>query len=172
VHGDEERTCANYADTCRWHKGWRELCEKAAPKGCKWAGGCTGTALEGGRYCDEHTDVMYALADRNRRYMASRLESLQAARSAAPLAIVDPVRPEPNTVDHPRHYNVGKIEAITVIEDWTKGWPRGVAFHLGNAIKYIARAGKKGSAAEDLKKARWYIDRALSVAETSGDEDR
>jgi hypothetical protein len=160
VHGDEERTCANYADTCRWHKGWRELCEKAAPKGCKWAGGCTGTALEGGRYCDEHTDVMYALADRNRRYMASRLESLQAARSAAPLAIVDPVRPEPNTVDHPRHYNVGKIEAITVIEDWNLG------FNLGNAVKYIARADHKGNPVEDLKKALWYLQRELDRRNT------
>lgn len=90
----------------------------------------------------------------------------------ATLSTAVPARPETNTVNHPAHYNVGKIEAITVIEDWTEGWPKGVAFHLGNAIKYIARAGKKGPIAEDLKKARWYIDRALSVTETLGDEGR
>jgi hypothetical protein len=46
-----------------------------------------------------------------------------------------------------------------VIEAWSLG------FHLGNAVKYIARAGKKGAAIEDLKKARWYIDRVIEMAE-------
>ncbi len=39
-------------------------------------------------------------------------------------------------VNHPAHYNQGKIEVIEAIEDWKIG------FHLGNAIKYIARAGR------------------------------
>ena len=42
-----------------------------------------------------------------------------------------------DNVNHPQHYNVGKIEAIDVIEDWN------LSFHLGNAVKYIARAGHK-----------------------------
>lgn len=66
-----------------------------------------------------------------------------------------PARPEPNTVDHPRHYNVGKIEAITVIEDWN------LNFNLGNCVKYVARADHKGNAVEDLKKALWYLQREL-----------
>jgi uncharacterized protein DUF3310 len=74
-----------------------------------------------------------------------------------------------NTVDHvnhPSHYTLGGIEVIDAIEAW------GLDFHLGNAVKYIARAGRKDPARliEDLEKARWYIDRKiqrLRVAATS-----
>ena len=61
-------------------------------------------------------------------------------------------------IDHPKHYNYGKIEAITVIEDWKLG------FCLGNTVKYISRAGKKNKSSEieDLEKARWYLDREIS----------
>lgn len=58
-------------------------------------------------------------------------------------------------INNPRHYNQGSIEAIDVIEDW------GLGFHLGNAIKYICRAGHKGRKKEDLKKARWYLNRII-----------
>jgi hypothetical protein len=59
-------------------------------------------------------------------------------------------------INHPAHYNQGKFEVIDVIEDW------GLGFCLGNAVKYIARAGKKDPLAykEDLKKAIWYLERA------------
>ena len=60
-------------------------------------------------------------------------------------------------VDHPDHYG-GKgdpYETIEVIEAW------GLGFALGNTVKYISRAGKKGSHLEDLKKARWYLDREI-----------
>jgi len=62
-------------------------------------------------------------------------------------------------VDHPDHYNEGKIEVIDVIEDWRLG------FHLGNAVKYIGRAGKKDSAKEieDLEKCVWYIERKIKL---------
>lgn len=66
-----------------------------------------------------------------------------------------------STVDHPAHYG-GKdnpYEAIKVIEAWDLG------FCLGNAVKYVARAGKKGDALEDLKKARWYLDREIQARE-------
>jgi len=46
-------------------------------------------------------------------------------------------------------------EAIKVIEAWELG------FNLGNVIKYISRAGKKGSKLEDLKKAQWYLNREI-----------
>lgn len=61
-----------------------------------------------------------------------------------------------NAIDHPSHYNRGKIEVIDFIED------QGLSFHLGNVIKYIARAGSKGDKLEDLKKARWYLDRYIN----------
>jgi hypothetical protein len=60
-------------------------------------------------------------------------------------------------VDHPPHYNSGKIEVIDAIEDWELNFSR------GNAVKYIARAGRKSSETEiqDLEKALWYIQREL-----------
>ena len=62
-------------------------------------------------------------------------------------------------VDHPKHYNVGAIEVIDVIEDWN------LNFCLGNAIKYIARCAYKGHKKEDLEKAIWYIKRELEKEE-------
>lgn len=63
-------------------------------------------------------------------------------------------------VNHPPHYGGDSTyEAIKVIEAW------GLDFCLGNAVKYISRAGKKGDALEDLKKARWYIDRLIQRME-------
>lgn len=66
-------------------------------------------------------------------------------------------------VNHPSHYG-GKdnvYEAIKVIEAWQLG------FCLGNAVKYINRAGKKDSAKklEDLRKALWYLEREISAIE-------
>lgn len=63
-------------------------------------------------------------------------------------------------VKHPSHYNYGKIETIDFILDQSLDFP------LGNAIKYIVRAGHKQSegmtitdkAIEDLEKAKQYID--------------
>lgn len=64
-------------------------------------------------------------------------------------------------VNHPAHYGGSEnpYEAIKVIEAWKLG------FCLGNTVKYIARAGKKGSEVEDLKKARWYLDREIANME-------
>lgn len=60
-------------------------------------------------------------------------------------------------INHPPHYNAGRLEAIDVIEDWQ------LNFHLGNVVKYIARAGKKDSATrkQDLEKALWYLTREV-----------
>ena len=58
-------------------------------------------------------------------------------------------------VDHPSHYNQGRIEVIDAIEDW------GLGFHLGSAIKYIARSKHKGNEKEALQKAMWYIQRFI-----------
>ena len=64
-------------------------------------------------------------------------------------------------VNHPSHYTYGKIEVIDAIEAW------GLNFHRGNAVKYIARAGKKDPTKEieDLKKAEWYIHREIQRLE-------
>ena len=55
-------------------------------------------------------------------------------------------------VKHPAHYNFGNYEPVKVIMDWK------LNFNLGNVVKYVARAGRKGDALEDLKKARQYLD--------------
>lgn len=70
-----------------------------------------------------------------------------------------------DAVNHPSHYNTGSIEVIDAIEDW------GLGFALGNAVKYIARAAHKGKMIEDLKKARWYLDREIQRLERGGRDD-
>ena len=64
-----------------------------------------------------------------------------------------------SAVDHPKHYNTGRIEVIDAIEDW------GLGFGLGNVVKYVARANYKGKPLEDLKKAQWYLNRAIEKLE-------
>jgi hypothetical protein len=59
-------------------------------------------------------------------------------------------------VNHPSHYNSGKIEAIDVIEDW------GLNFSLGCVVKYICRADYKGTTIQDLEKAAWYLNREIN----------
>ena len=68
-----------------------------------------------------------------------------------------------DNVNHPDHYNHGKIEVIDFIEDQHLG------FHLGNAVKYISRAGRKDPArtVEDLRKAAWYLNRQIERLEGS-----
>jgi len=64
------------------------------------------------------------------------------------------------TVNHPKHYNLGKIEVIDAIEDWN------LNFSEGNIIKYIVRAGNKSdNRIEDLQKALFYLKRIIQNAE-------
>ena len=64
-----------------------------------------------------------------------------------------------DNVNHPSHYNMGGIEVIDAIE----AWGFGEGFNRGNAIKYIARAGRKDPSriVEDLEKAKFYIEREI-----------
>ena len=70
---------------------------------------------------------------------------------------------EHDMVNSPPHYTYGSIEVIDYIED------KKFCYHLGNAIKYISRAGKKGigidAEVEDLRKAVWYINRYIELKE-------
>lgn len=83
-------------------------------------------------------------------------ESYINVDSVSDLYPVNETKDKPNMVNHPSHYNKGKIEVIDFIED------QGLSFHLGNVIKYVARAGAKGNKLEDLKKAQWYLDRYIN----------
>lgn len=62
-------------------------------------------------------------------------------------------------IDHPPHYRKDSgFEAIDVIEAWN------LDFHLGNALKYISRCGRKNNnMQEDLEKAIWYIKRKIGT---------
>lgn len=79
----------------------------------------------------------------------SKLSNISSIRSE--------VIQEHDPVNHPAHYTYGKIEVIDYIED------KGFGYNLGNAIKYISRAGKKNpdTLIEDLNKAIWYIKREI-----------
>lgn len=57
-----------------------------------------------------------------------------------------------NVIKHPKHYAYSKYEPKDVIRSW------GLNFNLGNAIKYIARAGRKDDIVQDLEKAKQYLE--------------
>ena len=64
-------------------------------------------------------------------------------------------------VNHPDHYNQGTIEVIDFIEAWD------LTFSEGSVVKYITRWRYKGKPVEDLKKARFYIDRLIKAQESA-----
>ena len=64
-----------------------------------------------------------------------------------------------DNVNHPEHYKMGGIETIDFIE------AKSLGYHLGNVVKYITRADHKGNRLEDLKKAQWYLNRAVANLE-------
>ena len=66
-----------------------------------------------------------------------------------------------DAVNHPVHYtnHPSGVECIAITEHF--------GFCIGNAIKYCWRAGLKGDALEDLKKARWYLDREIARLQQS-----
>lgn len=70
-----------------------------------------------------------------------------------------------DNINHPSHYTDGRIEVIDFIED------KKLNYHRGNVIKYVSRAGKKDpdKEIEDLKKARWYLDREIKRLENSNE---
>lgn len=69
-------------------------------------------------------------------------------------------------VNHPSYYTDGNIEVIDFIED------KNLGYHLGSAVKYISRAGKKSKETEiqDLKKAVWYINRRIEKLEEAHED--
>ena len=69
-----------------------------------------------------------------------------------------------DNVNNPTHYKGRGLESIQVIEAFDLG------FCLGNAVKYVLRAGKKGDKIEDLQKAIWYLDRQIKRWEDEGHE--
>ena len=77
--------------------------------------------------------------------------------------------PDTEHVNHPAHYGGDtEYETIKVLRAWMT--PEQFAgFCLGNAIKYLSRAGKKDAALQDLKKSRWYLDYYIKCLEEAND---
>ena len=69
--------------------------------------------------------------------------------------------PLADPVNHPAHYrsHPSGIECIQITEH--------MGFNLGNAVKYVWRADLKDDALEDLRKARWYVDREIQKREAT-----
>jgi len=70
----------------------------------------------------------------------------------------DPIaQPQPDMVNHPSHYNVKGFEVIDIIDAF------GLNFNIGNALKYLLRADKKGNKKQDIQKALWYLQREINT---------
>ncbi len=102
----------------------------------------------------------YALMSNARKqYINRRDEALaQPKQRLAPCPLPPPVTQAEDVVNHPAHYTGGGIETIDFIE------AKGLNYHLGNVVKYITRADHKGDRLENLRKARWYLDREIQKA--------
>jgi hypothetical protein len=95
--------------------------------------------------------------------MALRLSFSEAAMTDEDDSVTFEITAAADTVNHPSHYNAhpSGVECITVTEHMN--------FNLGNAVKYIWRAGLKAeNPITDLEKARWYVDREIARLQKLG----
>ena len=95
-------------------------------------------------------------------YLQSVFDSLNIRQEKKPehkAEVKKEQNPSRDPVNHPTHYTGGGIETIDFIE------AKQLNFCLGNVVKYVARAGHKDNKLEDLKKARWYLDREIENIE-------
>lgn len=77
-----------------------------------------------------------------------------------------------DNVNHPRHYQTSSgLETIDVIEAFTENLTGAEATNTGDVIKYICRWNSKNGL-EDLKKARWYLNRLIAIVEKNDQEKR
>jgi hypothetical protein len=103
--------------------------------------------------------------EKDMKFMIDRSELPYDAMVSDPAQLI-PV--EDDAVNHPSHYTSGSIEVIDFIED------QKLPYHLGNAVKYICRAGRKDpeKTVEDLQKAAWYIKRYIGLLQRDGENKR
>jgi hypothetical protein len=89
----------------------------------------------------------------------SKKSVFQKPSTLAPNAIMSMAIHGDDKINHPSHYKVGGIETIDFIE------AKELCYHLGNVVKYLSRADHKDNKLENLKKAQWYLNRAVSNLE-------
>jgi hypothetical protein len=104
---------------------------------------------------DKYVDAVESLYKKPTRL----LESVREMKTA--LDALDKIKDKSDPVNHPPHYKTGGVETIDFIE------AKDLNYRLGNVVKYVTRAEKKGSPIEDLKKARWYLDREINARENA-----
>ena len=73
------------------------------------------------------------------------------------IASLEHTEQQPDMVNHPKHYNVEGYEVIDIIDAFK------LNFNMGNALKYLLRADRKGNKEEDLNKAIWYLQREINT---------
>lgn len=109
--------------------------------------------------------VLWALKQRGRvgktepkkgRPAPKKWKTVHISTSDTPLPVTME-EPKADPVNHPAHYKVGGIETIDFIE------AKRLNYNMGNAVKYITRANHKGSRAQDIEKAIWYLKRELGL---------
>lgn len=88
------------------------------------------------------------------QYRLSRVDGVM--KKVRMLGAYTSTKPIVDNVNHPDHYKSGGIETIDFIE------AKKLDYHLGNVVKYITRSDLKGNKLEDLQKAQWYLNRAIS----------
>lgn len=103
--------------------------------------------------------IRYALNRKKRETVSSKTSGVNI--DSVHKKMQPAVQPKNDPVNHPAHYKVGGVETIDFIE------AKGLNYHLGNVVKYVTRADHKGERLENLKKARWYLEREISHAENS-----
>ncbi|WP_436800167.1 DUF3310 domain-containing protein [Staphylococcus gallinarum] len=96
----------------------------------------------------------------NKWLESARKRGLEELKIKARKSVDLQQRKRQDTVNHPSHYNYGEIEVIDFIEQVAQHYNPKVAYHIGNAIKYLARSPHKNGK-EDVAKAKWYIERAF-----------
>ena len=115
----------------------------------------------------EHVDYVSTelVGDYCGRCTDEEMRAINTALIHALALPTDTALSDSDAVNHPSHYNSGRIEVIDFIED------QGLGFNLGNVVKYTARAGKKDPSkiVEDLEKAAFYLAREIKrLSEASG----
>jgi len=100
--------------------------------------------------------TVYQIAHRLRKEAGTPTAATKATKT---IRVVKAKSSAADMVNHPSHYLAGGVETIDFIE------AKGLGYHLGNVIKYVSRADLKGAKLEDLKKAQWYLNRAVSNLE-------
>ena len=114
-------------------------------------------------YLEAHPDAKASMIAKKFKVSNDYIYQIKSKMKMASSEIVtkievdDPRMPKfVDNVNHPPHYKIGGMETIDFIE------AKELDYHIGNVVKYLTRAKHKRNELEDLKKAQWYLDRAIN----------